>query len=75
MKTMAISEFKSHALQVLGEVAACKERVVVTKRGKPIAAVVPYTEMRPRSGRLADALVFEKDLVGPLDDERWDACQ
>ena len=32
MKTMAISEFKTHSLQVLGRVARTKEPVVVTKR-------------------------------------------
>ena len=36
MKTMAISEFKTHCLQVLGRVARSKETVVVTKRGKPL---------------------------------------
>ena len=37
MKTMAITDFKMHALQVLGEVAETREPVVVTKRGKPLA--------------------------------------
>ncbi len=63
MKTMAITEFKSHALQVLGNVAARKERVVVTKRGKPLAEVIPYTEEKPVAGLLAETLVFEKDIV------------
>ncbi len=31
MKTMAITDLKAHALQVLGEVAERKETVIVTK--------------------------------------------
>ena len=75
MKTMAITDFKAHALQVLGEVATHKEKVLVTKRGKPLAEVVPYTEAKPAAGRLADALVFEKDIVSPLGEGMWDACK
>ncbi len=75
MKTMAITDFKSHALQVLGEVAARNERVVVTKRGKPLAEVVPYTEAKPAAGHLAEALVFEKDIVTPLGKNMWNACR
>ena len=44
MKTMAISEFKTHSLQVLGRVARTKETVVVTKRGKPLVEVVPFRD-------------------------------
>ena len=75
MKTMAITDFKSHALQVLGDVAARKERVVVTKRGKPLAEVVPYTEAKSTAGHLAEALIFEKDIVNPLGENMWDACK
>lgn len=75
MKTMAITDFKAHALQVLGDVAARKEKVVVTKRGKPLAEVVPYTEAQSTPGRLAEALVFEKDIVTPLGEDMWDACK
>ena len=42
MKTMAISEFKAHALKVLNEVAKSQETIVITKRGKPLAQVVPF---------------------------------
>jgi prevent-host-death family protein len=77
MKTMAISEFKAHALKVLNEVAKSQETIVITKRGKPLAQVVPYrkTEMKPTPGKLADALVFEKDIITPLDERMWEACK
>ncbi len=75
MRTMPVTEFKAHALQVLGEIAARKEPVLITKRGKPLAEVIPHAGTTPQAGRLADALVFEKDIVSPLGEDAWDACR
>ena len=75
MRTLAITEFKAHALQVLGQVAETRERVIVTKRGKPLAEVIPFSQEAPRPGKLADALVFEKDIISPLGEDMWDACK
>jgi len=77
MKTMAISEFKAHALQVLNEVAKSYETIVITKRGKPLAQVVPYRKsvMEPTPGKLSDAFVFEKDIITPLGEQLWESCQ
>ena len=77
MKMMAISKFKAHALKILDEVAESQEKVVITKRGKPLAEVIPYQRVEGNSkpGKLADALVFEKDIVSPLGEKIWDACK
>lgn len=72
MKTLAITDFKAHALQVLGQVAKTKEPVLITKRGKPLAEVVPVSTSKPVSGKLSEALVFEKDIVSPLGEDMWD---
>jgi len=77
MKTMAISEFKAHALKVLNEVAKSQETIVITKRGKPLAQVVPYRKPIAKQipGKLEGAFVFEKDIITPLDQGLWEACQ
>ncbi len=77
MTTLTISTFKAHALEVVGKVASSHESIVITKRGKPIARVVPYQEAdaKPVPGRLASALVFEKDIVSPLGVEAWEAAR
>jgi prevent-host-death family protein len=77
MKTMAISEFKAHALKVINEVEKSQETIVITKRGKPLAQVVPYckTVMKPMPGKLADAFVFENDIIAPLGEGLWEASQ
>jgi prevent-host-death family protein len=77
MKTMAVSEFKAHALEVLNEVAQSQENSLITKRGKPLAQVVPHrtSDMKPTPGKLADAFVFEKDIITPLGQGLWEASQ
>jgi prevent-host-death family protein len=46
-KTVAISELKAHCLRLLDEVARHGESLVVTKRGRPIARVVPIGPPAP----------------------------
>ncbi len=77
MKTMGISEFKSHALKILDQVAKTQEMIVITKRGKPLAQISPYRnpDINPKPGKLSDALIFEKDIISPLGEEMWDACK
>jgi antitoxin (DNA-binding transcriptional repressor) of toxin-antitoxin stability system len=75
MKTMAVSLFKAQALQTVAQVAKSRESVVITKRGKPLVQVIPFqppsTAMVP--GKLSRALVFEKDIVSPLEAGQWEA--
>ena len=77
MKTMGISQFKSHALKIIDQVSAKQEIIVITKRGKPMAQIIPYqnpiSEHKP--GKLADTLVFENDIISPLGEEMWDVCK
>ena len=77
MTSMAVSVFKAHALDVVGRVARSREGIIITKRGKPIAQVVPYrlqaASIAP--GRLSKALVFEKDIVSPLGRQMWETAQ
>jgi prevent-host-death family protein len=77
VKTMAISEFKTYALKVLNDVAKSQETIVITKRGKPLAQVVPYRKsvVKPTPGKLAGVFVFEKDIITPLGEELWEASQ
>lgn len=44
------SEFKAKCLALLDEVTETKETLVVTKRGKPVAQIVPAEEPRSLLG-------------------------
>ena len=75
--TVGISQFKDQALKILDQIAKSQVGIVVTKRGKPLARVIPYrsSEIKPEPGKLAAYLVFEKDIVTPLGEDMWDACK
>lgn len=75
MNTLAVSHFKAHALQILSELEKTKEEIIITKRGKPIAKVIPFDSMEVvnQPGLLSEMFVFEKDIVSPLEDVIWEA--
>jgi prevent-host-death family protein len=41
MKKMAAGKFKVHCLAVMDEVQSKRQAVLITKRGKPVAKLVP----------------------------------
>jgi prevent-host-death family protein len=74
MKTIGASEFKTHCLSLLDEVSA-GETVLILKRGRPIARVVPVqpVETSPQMS-LRGTVVAADDLIAPpLDPEAWEA--
>ena len=66
---MPAATFKAECLAVLDRVETTGETVVVTKRGRPVAEVVPVRTRRPRS--LKGSVKTHGDLVGPVLDA-WD---
>jgi prevent-host-death family protein len=76
-RTVAVSELKTHCLRLLEEVARRRLEIVVTKRGKPIARVVPVGEIRPDEAlqRLRGTLVGGGDLEAFETGAIWDAAR
>ena len=74
---MSVSEFKTHALRVIEEIAETREQITITKRGKPIATVIPFQgeSGKPKAGKLSEYLVYEKDIVSPLEEGLWEAAR
>lgn len=71
MKTIAAGKFKDVCLQTLDEVASSRTPVVITKRGRPVAKLVPITASS-RARSLVGSVVFESgDPYGTS--EVWDA--
>ena len=46
MKTIPAGKFKVHCLSIMDEVQAKHQAVVITKRGKPVAKLVPVEEKK-----------------------------
>lgn len=66
-RQVAAAKFKAQCLALLDRVAATGEEIVVTKRGKPVARVLPIEEPRPLLGSITYH-VSDEELMAPLDD-------
>jgi prevent-host-death family protein len=67
-QTIAAGEFKAKCLELMDRVASTGQSVVITKRGTPVARLVPIVE-RPATlrGFLGKRIEIEGDIVAPLD--------
>jgi prevent-host-death family protein len=72
-RTISASEFKAKCLALLDDVAEKGQPLVVTKRGRPVARVLPVERPRSLLGTV-EFLVDDDDLIAPLY-EQWNAFQ
>jgi prevent-host-death family protein len=77
MKKMPAGEFKARCLTVMEDVNKTREPVLITKRGRPVAKLVPADkiEVNPM-GRLAGIVRITGDIESPIESpETWDALR
>jgi len=67
--TISAAKFKAECLGLLDRVARTKRSLVITKRGRPVARVVPL-DAAPRT--LEGSVLEEDDIVSPTG-AVWDA--
>ncbi len=72
--SIGAGDFKAKCLQLLNEIAERREPLIITKRGKPIAKVMPIEPATPLFGALRGSVVKAGDLISPIDVE-WDAAK
>jgi prevent-host-death family protein len=78
MKKMAAGEFKSRCLAVMDSVQKTKEPVLITKRGRAVAKLVPAEEAVAREflGRLEGIVKVIGDIESPIEPlDAWDALR
>ena len=71
MLQVPATRFKAQCLALLDDVAESGSELVITKRGRPVAKVVPVDD----EGSLRGSVEFnatDEELIAPLG-ERWDA--
>jgi prevent-host-death family protein len=77
MKTIAAGEFKARCLALMEDVRSKREPLVITKRGKPVAKLVPIEDAKDDFiGRLKGVFKVVGDIespVVPLED--WEALR
>jgi prevent-host-death family protein len=73
MKTIPAGKFKVHCLAIMDEVQAKRQAVVITKRGKPVAKLVPVEQEKDDIfGFFKGKIKVTGDIVSPaLSPEEW----
>jgi prevent-host-death family protein len=73
MKTIAAGSFKVHCLAIMDEVQSKRQAVLITKRGKPVAKIVPVEQEKDDIfGFLKGKVKVVGDVVSPaLTPEEW----
>jgi prevent-host-death family protein len=66
-KTVKAADFKQTCLALMDDVEATGSSILITKRGKPVARLVPVEQERPQAlGCLRDAIeILDEDFTLP----------
>jgi prevent-host-death family protein len=72
-KYVAAADFKANCLRLMDEVARERRPIIITKRGKPVAKLVPVEELEPVDlfGRMAGTIKICGDIISPIEDAGW----
>ena len=73
MKTISASQFKARCLAIMDEVQAKHIAFIITKRGKPVAKLVPVEQQKDDIfGFMKGKIKVTGDIVSPvLTPEEW----
>jgi len=77
MRTIPAGQFKARCLRVMDEVRTTREPVLITKKGRPVAKLVP-AESQPEDifGCLRDKIEVVGDIESPVVPwQEWDALR
>jgi len=76
MERISASDFKARCLAILDRVQSTGERIVILKRGRPVAELGPTTEsvaIYPQM-ELEGTVTFVGDIVGPaVPEDHWES--
>lgn len=72
MHTISAGEFKAKCLKLMDLVAKTHEEFIITKRGKPVARIVPIESVEDPFGFLKGTVHINGDIISPIE-EKWTA--
>ncbi len=68
-------KFKARCLKLMDKVHRTKKRIIITKRNKPIAQLIPIEEETGSLfGKMKGTVQILGDIIAPID-EVWDASR
>ena len=73
MEQITAAHFKANCLRLMDEVAQRRTPIVITKRGKPVAKLVPADNEPPIDpfGCMAGTAKILGDIINPIEDLEW----
>jgi prevent-host-death family protein len=73
IQKLGAGEFKSKCLQLMDDVQKNRKSIIITKRGKPVAKLVPVEpEAQNFFGCLKGSVRVSSDIIAPIDVD-WEA--
>ena len=75
MRTIAAGKFKANCLAIMDEVQKKRETVLITKRGKPVAKIIPAKTAAKDDffDSMKHKLIFLGDVISPAFDlDEWE---
>lgn len=68
-------KFKARCLKLMDQVQRTKKKIIITKRNKPIAQLIPVEEPEVSLfGKMKGTVHIVGDIIAPID-EVWDASR
>ena len=73
-KQVAVSEFKTHCLQIINKIEKSQETIIITKRDRPVAKIMSLNNPKKTSiiGLLKNKGKIVGDIIRPID-EKWNS--
>lgn len=75
MESISVSQFKAKCLGILEDVHRQKKRLLITKRGIPIAEIRAVDPAESVAVPLKNTVVFMEDIISPMAENEWEAAQ
>ena len=72
--TIAAGEFKAKCLKLLDQVAEGRQTLIITKRGRPVAKLVPIEPEVELFGALRGSGTILGDIISPLEND-WEVLK
>lgn len=73
-RVIQAGKFKTECLKIMDDVQAKKYSIIITKRNKPVAKLIPLEEESPSLfGKMKNTAHIKGDLIQPIGEE-WNAC-
>jgi prevent-host-death family protein len=74
MRKIAAGEFKARCLTLMEDVRSTRQPLVITKRGKPVAKLVPADDDNDDFiGRLEGVIRIVGDIESPIEPGTWES--